>query len=223
MKTSASIICGCGQTVVVEAVGTRVAQEDLCPNCHAVLWFVEPLGNFAGQLIISRAWNELKNGDWTLTIVLGAMAVECEMARLYLKWNEIDLLNTRPANDADREEWEERWRKFSAVGTKLDKVSELLTGQPFDSFLSQNSGLLRAARARYRAITASPSPRKYFEDEFFKRRNRIMHRGEIDFPQADAELCFTIAATLLGILTEMDEQRQRALNAKHKARLRRLP
>lgn len=92
MKTSASVICGCGQTIIVEAVGTRVAEEDLCPNCHAVLWFVEPLGNFAGQLIISRSWTELKNGDWTLTIVLGAMAVECEMARLYMKWNEIDLL-----------------------------------------------------------------------------------------------------------------------------------
>jgi hypothetical protein len=116
---------------------------------------VEPLGNFAGQLIISRSWTELKNGDWTLTIVLGAMAVECEMARLYLKWNEVDLLSTRSANDADREEWEERWRKFFAIGTKLDKVSELLTGQPFDSFLSQNSGLLGAAQAQYPAITAS--------------------------------------------------------------------
>ena len=193
MKTSASVICGCGQTIIVEAVGTRVAEEDLCPNCHAVLWFVEPLGNFAGQLIISRSWTELKNGDWTLTIVLGAMAVECEMARLYMKWNEIDLLNTRPANDADREGWEERWRKFFAIGTKLDKVSELLTGQPFDSFLSQNSGLLRAVQAQYSTITASRSTKKYFEDELFKRRNRVVHRGEIDFPQADAELCFTTA------------------------------
>src|SRR3954468_19982119 len=123
MKSSSTVTCSCGQTITLKATGTRVPKEDQCPQCHAVLWFVQPPGNFAGQLILNRSWTELKNGDWTLAIVLGAMAVECEMARLYLKWNEIDLMPTSTATDADQEEWEDRWRKFYAIGVKLDKVS----------------------------------------------------------------------------------------------------
>jgi hypothetical protein len=219
MKTSSTVTCSCGQTITLEATGTRVPKEDQCPQCHAVLWFVEPLGNFAGQLILSRSWTELKNRDWTLAIVLGAMAVECEMARLYLKWNEIDLITTRTVTDTDQEAWEDCWRKFYAVGVKLDKVSDLLTGLPFDSFLAQNSSLLQAVQTQYPACKNPTSPKKFFEDELFKRRNRIVHRGEIDFEQTDAELCFTIAATLWRILNTMDAHRLRALDAEHSAHL----
>jgi hypothetical protein len=219
MKTSSMVTCSCGQTIQVEATGTRLPKDDECPQCHAVLWFAEPLGNFAGQLILSRAWSELKNRDWTLAIVLSAMAVECEMARLYLKWNEIDLMQTRTASDAEQEEWEDRWRKFYAIGVKLDKIAELLAGLPFDSFLVQNSGLLQPVQTQYPAFKNSPSPKKFFEDEFFKRRNKIVHRGEINFQQADAEMCFTIATTLWRILDTMDAHRRRALDAEHSGSL----
>jgi hypothetical protein len=195
----------------------EIPKDDQCPQCHAVLWFVEPLGNFAGQLILSRSWSELKNGDWTLAIVLSAMAVECEMARLYLKWNEIDLMTTRTPADTDQQAWEDQWRKFYAIGVKLDKVSELLTGGPFDSFLAQNTDLLLAVQTQCPEYKNSISQKKFFEDEFFKRRNRIVHRGEIDFQQTDAELCFTIATSLWRILDTMDAQRLRALNAEYSA------
>jgi hypothetical protein len=217
MKTSFTVTCSsCSQTITVEATGTRFPKDDQCPQCHAVWWFAEPFANFAGELILSRSWTELKNGDWTLAIVLGGMAVECEMARLYLKWNKIDIdvMPTRTSTESDQEECEERWRKFYSIGVKLDKVSELLTSLPFDSFLAQNSGLLQAVQTRYLASKSSPSPKKFFEDEFFKRRNRIVHRGEIDFQQTDAEMCFTIATTLWQILAEMDTWRSRALSLK---------
>jgi hypothetical protein len=49
------------------------------PICDTAIWLVEPLGNVVGMAILGRAATEMKNGDWTLAIVLAAMAVECEL------------------------------------------------------------------------------------------------------------------------------------------------
>lgn len=65
--------------VPVNVSGTQLPNSTECPKCHLTIWLVEPLGNVVGMAILGRAATELKNGDWTLTIVLGAMAVECEL------------------------------------------------------------------------------------------------------------------------------------------------
>jgi hypothetical protein len=164
--------------------------------------------------ILGRAWTELKDGDWTLAILLSAMAVECDLAYLFMKWNKEDLLLTRTPDDADREKWEEQWRKAFAITAKLDKVSALVAGLPFDSFLAQNSGLWQDIQAKYPVSTKYPSPKEFFDKEFFRKRNKIVHFGEIDFQQPDAEMCNALARMLFRILGAMDDER-RALNAKH--------
>ncbi len=126
-------------------------------------------------------------------------------------------METRTASEVDRDEWEDRWRKFLKIDVKLDKLSELLTGLTLDSFLSQNSGLLQAVLTKCAGIKGWTSPKGFFVDELFKRRNTIVHRGQINFPQADAEMCFTIATTLTRILDELDAQRLRILDAKHRS------
>jgi hypothetical protein len=220
MKFSFPVTCGCGETFPVNSSGTQFPKDAQCPKCHSTIWLVEPLGNVVGMAILGRAAKELKNGDWTLAIVLGAMAVECDLVYLFMKWNRIDLMSARTPNDADDEGWEKQWRDdVRTVAARLDKVSGLLTGQPFDSFLSQNSGLLQAVHARYPASKGAASPKDFFIKELFHRRNRIVHFGEIDFQRPDAEMCFTQATTLSQILAAMDAQRRRALEAKHSAQL----
>ena len=49
---------------------------------------------------------------------------------------------------------------------------------------------------------------KFFISELFHKRNRIVHFGEIDFQQSDAEMSFTLATTLSQILSAMDKQRR---------------
>jgi hypothetical protein len=57
------------------------------------------------------------------------MAVKCDMAYLFMKWNRVELMATREPNDADEEEWERKWRdEVRRVSAGLDKVSSLLTG-----------------------------------------------------------------------------------------------
>jgi hypothetical protein len=172
--------------------------------------------------ILGRAATELQNGDWTLAIVLGAMAVECDMAYLFMKWKGIDL-ETRMPGEADREEWEKQWREeVRTVAARLDRVSGLLTGQDFDSFLAQNTGLLKPVHMRYPASKSEPSPKKFFIAELFHRRNRVVHFGEINSQQADGEICLTCATSLSQILSAMDAQRRLALDAKHAAQLKML-
>ena len=171
MKFSFPVTCGCGETFPVNVSGTQFPKDAQCPKCHSQIWLVEPLGNVVGMAILGRAATEFHNGDWTLAIVLGAMAVECDMAYLFMKWNRIDLMTTRMPNDADDEAWEKQWREeVRSVAARLDKVSGLLTGEPFDSFLSQNSTLLRPVHARYPASGSEPSPKKLFTKELFYKR-----------------------------------------------------
>lgn len=220
MKFSFPVTCGCGETFPVNVTGTQFPKDARCPRCHSSIWLVEPLGNVVGMAILGRAATELKNGDWTLAIVLGAMAVECELVYLFMKWNRIDLMSAGTSTDADDEGWEKQWRDdVRTVAARLDKVSDLLTGRPFDSFLTQNTGLLQSVHARYPASKSAASPKDFFIEELFHRRNRIVHSGKIDFQQPDAELCLTLATTLSQILAAMDAQRRRALEAKYSAQL----
>jgi hypothetical protein len=130
MKFSFPVTCGCGETFPVNVTGTQFPDSALCPKCHSTIWLVEPLGNIVGMAILARAATELKNGDWTLAIVLGAMAVECELVYLFMKWKRIDLMSTEMLNDADEEEWEKQWHDVRTIAARLDKVSGLLTIVP---------------------------------------------------------------------------------------------
>lgn len=216
MKFSIPVSCNCGETFPVHVTGSDLPRSAQCPKCKSTIWLVEPLGNVVGMAILSRAATELKSGDWTLAIVLAAMFVECELVYLFMKWNRIDLMLVRNPTEADEEGWEDQWRdEVRAVAARFDRVSGLLTGQSFDAFLSQNSGLLNAMHTAYPASKSASSPKKFFVNEFFRKRNKIVHFGKIDFQQPDAEMCVMSASALRQILAAMDAKRLHALEAKY--------
>src|SRR5450631_1067502 len=153
MKFSFPVTCACGETFSVHVTGTQLPKSTQCPRCESTIGLVEPLGNVVGMAILGRAEMELKNGDWTLAIVFAAMAVECELAYQFMKWNRIDLGLVRNPSDVDYEGWEKQWRDdVRTFAARFDKVSTLLTGQSFDSFLSQNSQLLKTVHEEYPAF-----------------------------------------------------------------------
>ena len=115
--------------------------------------------------------------------MLGAIGVECELVYLFMKRNRIDLelVSKRTPTDADDQVFENQWRDDAhTVVARFDKVSELLTGQPFDSFLSQHNGLLQAIHAKYPASKNANSPKDFFIKELFHRRKKIVHSGKSD-------------------------------------------
>src|SRR5271155_2198494 len=144
MKFSFPVRCSCGENFPVHVTGSQLPKNALCPKCGASIWLVEPLGNVVGMAMLSRANTEFEGQDWTLAILLAAMAVECELVYLFMKWNRIDLMPAK-ATDADDESWVEQWPR--TIANRLEKVSQLLTNQSFDSFLSQNSALFKFVTA----------------------------------------------------------------------------
>jgi len=152
MKYSLPVMCRCGEMFSVNCSGTQFPQSVECPNCDATIWLVQPLGNMVGMAILRRAATELHNEDWTLAIVLGAMAVECDLAYLFMKWNRIEIMSARMPNDVDEGSWEKEWRDMRTVAARLDKVSGVLVGQPFDAFLIENGDLLEGLYKRYPAF-----------------------------------------------------------------------
>ncbi|HXY13854.1 MAG TPA: hypothetical protein VEI26_05075 [Terriglobales bacterium] len=213
MKFSIPITCDdCGE-FLVDVNGTQLPKDAKCPKCRKTIWLVEPLGNIVGMAIMHRAATELIGGDSTLTIVLAAMAVESQLAYLFMKWNRLDLTLQRNPTDADEEEWEERWRDIRSVAARFDRVSSLLAGQSFDSFLSANGELLKSVRTQYQS-SGEASAKNFFVKGLFQKRNRVVHFGKIDFQQSDAELCFALATALWHILVGMDAHCYRKLQPK---------
>jgi hypothetical protein len=163
------------------------------------------LGDFVAMQILNRASSELEHGDFTLVILLSAMAVECEMQRLFIKWKGLDQMRataTAMPRQADEDAWADEWRKLFSVKKKLDALSKLLTGEDFDSFVS----------TKYPAVSCA-SPKDCFQKELFDKRNMIAHRGEIDFTQADGQRCFALSSTLRQIMKDMDAKRLALLDA----------
>jgi hypothetical protein len=213
VKFSIPITCDdCGE-FLVDVNGTQLPKDAQCPECSKTIWLVEPLGNIVGMAIMHRAATELAGGDSTLTIVLAAMAVESQLAYLFMKWNRVDLTLQRNPTDADEEEWEERWRDIRSVPVRFDKVSSLLTGKSFDSFLSANGDLLKSVRTQYQS-SGEALAKDFFVKGLFHKRNRIVHFGKIDFQKSEAELCFALATALWHILVAMDAHCYRELQSK---------
>jgi hypothetical protein len=84
MKSTFSIRCNCGQEIILVAMGSELFEGTDCPQCHSRLEIID--NGFVSLRVFNRSWLELQSGDFTLSIILGAMAMECEMARLYVKW-----------------------------------------------------------------------------------------------------------------------------------------
>jgi hypothetical protein len=214
MKFSVNVPCQCGYVITLEATGTQDMPDTQCPKCGTAFWSAGELANLVGTRIFNRAWMELNNGDITLAIILSALAVECEMARLFIKWNELDLPRTPTL--ADRDKLEEQWHDFRNISLRIEEVSKLLTGENFDAFLQRNPGLLTPVQTKYSAFAPlGTSPKKSFVELLFKKRNRIVHFGEIDFGPPDGEICFTLAAALFLVMKVMDDKRSKTQQAEH--------
>jgi hypothetical protein len=222
MKSSFPVMCGaCREWFPVNFTGIAVPESTQCPKCNSPIYLVPPLGNVVAMAILGRAQTELQNEDWTLTIVLGAMSVECELVYLFMKWSRVDheFVSHRMPTDAEDEAFEKQWRDdFRTIAAKIDKVSGLLIGQSFDSFLSENSGLLQEVRAKYPTFDTTKSLKNLFIEGLFHKQNKVVHSGQIDFQKTDAEMCFTLAVTLYRILIAMDRQRISTFDAQLSAK-----
>ncbi len=166
---------------------------------------MDPLGNIVTMLLMERAKQELSSGDTTISTLLSAVAVEAEMAYLFLKWTAIDSQKLPgDVTPEDKKQWEDRWANMRSIGKRLDELSRLLTRKPFDEFARPNKKLFEPALAGY---DPAESIKGYVQEKFFDKRNDIAHYGKIDFQEADGKHCLSLAMALLKLLHAMDMTR----------------
>lgn len=210
MKFSIPVSCPrCGNPITVEAVGAQELPDAKCTACGAVLYSAD--SSTVSMRVLHRAQQEVESGDFTLSIVLSAMAVECEIARLFFKWKRMDLDMADTSRDVrvteeQEQEWENEFRRWYAVKQKLDNFSKLMTGIDFDAFVSGDATLTRLF-VGIQAASNSTSPTKVFVEQLFGRRNKILHSGKVDYSRQDAAECLEHARNLLTIINAMDRAR----------------
>jgi hypothetical protein len=202
----------CGSQITVETTGNERYPNAHCVVCDSTIWVFDD--GRVSYRVFARSSVEFDHKDWSLAIILSAMSVETEMAYLYSKWRAIDS-NLLPSEITalHTDAWEEEFRKLYNVGNRLDSVCKLLTGETFDSFLSQRPTLLSGCQPAQ--SISGRLPREFFVEELFWRRNKILHSGKVQFGESEAGECVEMARVLLGILDEMDKARNRKLKKDH--------
>ncbi len=209
MKSYPQFRCRCGYVLAAEVTGTQPLQDTMCPKCKAAMWFVDD--GIASNRIFARATSELQQQqDYTLAIILSAMAVEAELARVFIKWKEMELMG-EPMRTDDESKWEDQLRRWSSITEKFDGICTFLARQHFDAFLANRPELLETVCSRHPALRGNPSPKAFFQEQLFWKRNRIIHFGAIDFSGADAYQCVELASTLFLIIREIDAVRVKRL------------
>ena len=189
----------------MDIIGSRLPKDARCQACGVTIHLMEPLGNIVTMLLMERARQELLSGDITIATLLGAVAIEAEMAYLFLKWKAIDSQKVPPnITPEDRNQWEDEWANMRSIGKRLDELSRLLTGKPFDEFARSNMKLLESALTGYKPAA---SIKDFLQEQFFDKRNDIAHHGKIDFQEADGSQCLSFASALLDLLHVMDMSR----------------
>jgi hypothetical protein len=180
----------------------------MCANCGKSALLRDPLSvSVTAERLLYRSEAELEGGDCSLSIVIGVMAVESYLTRLFLKLKGMDRYAKgfslpTPTQEA---EWEKEYPRSGGFSGPIGFVSKRLVGTTFDEFVGGNA----VATTIFSGLpdTSHASPTQYVQNELFNRRNRIAHWGYVNSNKADAELCHTIAVAVVSVLREMDRSK----------------
>lgn len=218
MKFTVPVSCSaCGCDFRALGYGQLTFPPATCA-CGATIHVFDPLTiSVVGERLLYRSQAELDSGDFTMPIICGAMAVETALTRVYLRWREIEH-GYGTATDADRETWEGDYRtgtKRGGFANSANFVSEYLTGKPFDSFVDD----LAARSGKVLTVPAIEMKTAYINAELFKRRNRIMHWGNVEYTKQDAQKAFEAAQTAFAVLRVMDKEKADAADRRMRAEL----
>lgn len=229
MKFTVPVSCSCGFGFRTAGYAELTFPPATCPRCSAKINIVEPLTiSTVAERLLHRSDAELKSGDFTLPIILSAMAIEVGLIQLFLKWKAIEHNLIGPqATEMDYASWRKEFRAGAGKGgfkEAIDFVSKSITGKAFDNFVGdflQRAGQKDLIKAGLTAKTQLNDLKKQtIYDQLYAKRNRVMHAGKVDHSKDDAEKAFSSALHAFSMLKLMNRQRADKLDAQLKARLR---
>ncbi len=134
--------CKCGHTFLFSAYGEEPCSDVVCPKCGLLAVLIDPLSvNVTAERLLYRSKAELECGDYSLSIVIGTIAVESFLTRLFLKLKGMDSYATtfELPTTAQEDAWELDYPRRGGFTRPADFVSKAMTGFTFDKFVSQNN------------------------------------------------------------------------------------
>lgn len=199
MKVLLPVCCGsCGETIQVEAIPTFDLPDVKC-SCGATMFGAGEIPLAPG--LLSRAQSECRERqEYNLAIIIAAMAVDCELSRLYVKWRRIEEIWPGPTDEG----LESELRDMGGFVSKISSVSLFLTGKRADEFISTEPMLEKWSDAEVSKTTFTTS----LSQKLFWPRNRIMHFGYLGSSQADAERALSVGFAGVYVLSVMDHVRR---------------
>ena len=196
--------CGARNNLVIDS--DIDALEFSCEKCGEEHRGGLGLGCTRGSFLFVRAFHEHREtNDYSLSIVLSAMAVESELSRLHHKWEQIDgLLNLE---DVTEEQLDKRIRRFRTIADKFEGVAAIMHPPGLEEFVNGNEELVRTIDNGFPSINRGTIARD-FQTQLFWPRNRILHLGYAGYVEADSSRCLTFAQLGLRILDLIDQTRR---------------
>lgn len=160
--------------------------------------------------IVLRAQHELfENNDYSLSIVLSAMAFECEMNRLFKKWKMIGAIREKQLF-LQQAELDEALREMRTVFKKLTSTASLMSAHGISGFISNSPDLQRLISEKYAAVSIEnlkKDLKKEFERNLFFPRNNVVHIGK-QYDERAAKSAREFALLGMTILEKMDEEKR---------------
>jgi HEPN domain-containing protein len=205
MKFTQNFLCSCGYKLPFSAYGDGDWSSIVCPICGNASGVIDPLSvSVTAERLLYRSETELEAGDYSLSILLSTIAVECFLPQMFIKLKEMKSLGEgfslrTPENE---EAWEREYGKRSGFENPADFISKEMSGKTFDLFVASNRRAMSVMSSFPEAIGLSA--KSYFQRELFNRRNRIVHWGYVNSTKEEAEHCHKLAIAIVSILREMD-------------------
>jgi hypothetical protein len=205
MKFTHQVPCRCGHFFSFSTYGDQDWPSANCTACGYQASLINPLSvSVPAERLLYRSNAELEGGDFSLSIVIATIAVESFLTRLFLKLKGMDsyVITFSFPTPSQEAKWELEYPRTGGFPGPADFVSTAISGTTFDEFVANNNAAKQVISQLPDA--ASSSPKKYFQSELFRRRNRIVHWGYLNSTKAEAQLCQKLAVAIVSILREMD-------------------
>jgi len=166
-----------------------------------------PLDITIGRKVLRKSWHEYNDyADFSLSIVLAAMAFECELSRLYIKWTRVDeVLKRGWTRD---EELEERLRTLGGIDKKMELVASLMFPNGLTAFLDQNAPMSQVVRECFPSLDGNALAVGITRNLFWP-RNRVLHLGKQETKET-AVKAFNISNLAITIFESLDQHRRLA-------------
>jgi hypothetical protein len=167
-----------------------------CSACRATIYSTD--NSTIGARVLSRAQQEAVAADFSMAIVLAAMALECHLAFVFFKWKKIDHLMQTGANNSARQDrlWEREYGKYSSVKEKFNAVAKLLVGGNVRTFVST---MHVNNHDNFRRPNCDALHKGLLE-----KRNKIVHAGKLDYSRQDAQQALSQASNAFAIISAME-------------------